>query len=74
MLLVDALAAGEAIVAHLRAEPAALEVAIAGSARRGKETVGDVDVVAASRDSGALSARLVAHPLVKRTLARGGTR
>ena len=74
VLLVDALAAGEAIVAHLRAEPAALEVALAGSARRGKETVGDVDVVAASRDPGALSARLVAHPLVQRTLARGGTK
>jgi DNA polymerase (family X) len=74
VLLADALAAGEAIVAHLRAEPAALEVAIAGSARRGRETVGDLDVVAASRDPAALSARLAAYPLVARTIARGSTK
>jgi DNA polymerase (family 10) len=74
VLLADALATGEAIVAHLRAEPAALEVAIAGSVRRGWETVGDLDVVAASRDPDALSARLAAYPLVARTIARGGTK
>ena len=74
VLLADALATGEAIASHLRAEPAALEVAIAGSVRRGEETVGDLDVVAASRDPGALSARLTAHPLVERTIARGGTK
>ncbi|WP_242340374.1 MULTISPECIES: DNA polymerase/3'-5' exonuclease PolX [unclassified Anaeromyxobacter] len=74
VLLVDALAAGAALLAHLRADPAAEEVALAGSTRRGKETVGDLDVVAASRDAAALAARLVAYPLVARTIARGGTK
>jgi DNA polymerase (family 10) len=74
VLLADALAVGEGIVAHLRGEPAALDVAVAGSTRRGKETVADLDVVAASRDPGALSARLVGHPLVARTLAKGDTK
>ncbi|WP_242345944.1 DNA polymerase/3'-5' exonuclease PolX [Anaeromyxobacter terrae] len=74
VLLADALATGEALLAHLREDPAALAVALAGSARRGKETVGDLDVVAASRDPGALSAQLVAYPLVARTIARGETK
>ncbi len=73
-LLADALAAGDAIVAHLRADPAALDVAVAGSTRRFRETVADLDVVAASRDPAALSARLASFPLVAETLARGGTK
>jgi DNA polymerase (family 10) len=73
-LLVHALAAGDAIVAHLRGSPAALDVAVAGSARRFRETVADLDVVAASRDPAALSARLSSFPLVAETLARGETK
>jgi DNA polymerase (family X) len=74
VLLADALEAGEAIVAHLRGAPAALEVALAGSARRGRETVGDLDVVAASTDPAAVTARFLAFPLVKQVLAQGDTK
>lgn len=74
VLLADALEAGDAILAHLRRSPAALEVRLAGSARRGKETVGDLDVVAASREPAALSAHLLAFPLVKDVIASGDTK
>ncbi len=73
-LLSDALEAADGLLAHLRASPAAVAVELAGSARRGREQVGDLDLVAASRDPAALSARLSAYPLVAETLASGGTK
>jgi DNA polymerase (family 10) len=74
VLLVDAREAGEAVVAHLRGASGALAVELAGSVRRGRETVGDVDVVTASREPETLSTRLRAYPLVAETLAQGGTK
>ncbi len=74
VLLVDALEAGEALLAHLSASPAARRVEIAGSARRFRETVGDLDLVAASDDPAALADRLAAFPLVAEVLARGETK
>jgi DNA polymerase (family X) len=74
VLLADALAAAEALLAYLRPFPAARAVELAGSARRAKETVGDLDVVAASDDPAALAAHLVAYPLVAETIARGDTK
>ena len=60
LLLSKALAAGEEIVAALRDHPAALRVELAGSARRGAETVKDLDIVAASSDPAALVAAFAA--------------
>jgi DNA polymerase (family 10) len=74
VLLADALADAEPLLAHLRGSPAALRVEIAGSARRMRETVADLDLVAASLDPAALSARLAEYPRVAETLARGGTK
>ncbi len=74
VLLADALELGERLVAHLRGSPAALGCELAGSARRGKETVGDLDLVAASRDPAALALHLLRFPLVEETLARGDTK
>jgi DNA polymerase (family 10) len=73
-LLSDALEAAEALLAHLRASPAAERVEIAGSARRFRETVADVDLVAASRDPAALVERFVAFPQAAEVLARGETK
>jgi DNA polymerase (family X) len=56
MLLSKALGVGEELVAALREHPAALRVELAGSARRGADTVKDLDIVAASSDPEALSA------------------
>jgi DNA polymerase (family X) len=73
-LLVEALAEAEPLLAHLRGSPAALRVELAGSARRMRETVADVDLVAASLEPALLSERLAAYPRVAEVLARGGTK
>jgi DNA polymerase (family 10) len=72
--LAEAVPAGEALAAWLREEPAALRVELAGSARRGRETVGDLDLVCASRDPAAVARRLLAYPGTAETIAQGGTK
>jgi DNA polymerase (family 10) len=73
-LLAEAVEVGERILAHLDGSPACLDRDLAGSARRGKETVGDLDLVAASADPSALSERLVRFPGVAEVVARGETK
>jgi DNA polymerase (family X) len=55
MLLSKALAVGDELVAGLRDHPAALRVELAGSARRGADTVKDLDIVVAAADPKALA-------------------
>jgi DNA polymerase (family 10) len=55
MLLSKALAVGDELVAALRDHPAALRVELAGSARRGADTVKDLDIVVAAADPRALA-------------------
>jgi DNA polymerase (family X) len=74
VLLAVALETGDALVRHLAASPAVERVELAGSARRFRETVADVDLAAASRDPAAVVERLLAFPLVAETLARGPTK
>ena len=74
VLLADALAQAEPLLAWLRAAPGSPRVELAGSARRMRETVADLDLVAASDDPAALSARLASGPGVAEVLARGGTK
>src|SRR5918999_4217194 len=54
ILLSQALAVGEELVAALRDHPAALRVELAGSARRMADTCKDLDIVVAASDSAAL--------------------
>lgn len=49
-------------------------VAIAGSYRRRRETVGDIDILAACHDGKSVMAALVAHDAVEEVLSRGSTR
>ena len=63
VLLSDALPVAESLAADLRAHPAAVAVAVAGSARRLAETCKDVDIIATARDPQALATALVEHPL-----------
>ncbi|MGB8932083.1 MAG: DNA polymerase/3'-5' exonuclease PolX [Anaeromyxobacteraceae bacterium] len=73
-LLSEASAIAERIVAHLRSSPATIQCELAGSARRGRETVGDLDVVVASQEPGAVSAHFLALPGIAETLGHGETK
>lgn len=72
--LSDAREIGEHLVRHLRATGAAEQVELAGSARRWKETVGDLDVVAGSHHPELLSDALAAFPGVEAVVAKGDTK
>lgn len=72
-LLADALESGGKLLSHLQASPAALRADLAGSLRRWRETVGDLDLVAATEDPAALSEHAAAYPLVEEVLGRGDT-
>ena len=58
VLLHRALNIGDAIVAELRAHPAAERVELAGSARRQADSVKDLDIIATASDPGALARAL----------------
>lgn len=70
----EALPLAEALVAGLRELPGVERAAWAGSLRRGRDTVKDVDLVAAARDGEAVTAAFAAHPLVRDVLMQGPTR
>ncbi|MDX6689137.1 MAG: polymerase [Solirubrobacteraceae bacterium] len=58
VLLNRALDLGEEIVAGLRAHPSAERVELAGSARRGADSVKDLDIIATASDPAALTSAL----------------
>jgi DNA polymerase (family 10) len=63
-----------AIAAELSVHPAAVKVSIAGSARRYRETVRDLDLIATASDTGALLDAFCSAPWVVEVAARGGTK
>jgi DNA polymerase (family 10) len=65
VLLHRALDAGEAIVAALRAHPAAERVELAGSARRRVDAVKDLDIIATASDPAALTSALGGLPEIE---------
>jgi DNA polymerase (family 10) len=72
-VLIDvAMEVAEEIVAAL--SPLAERCEYAGSLRRFKETIGDVDILAAATDSGPLMDAFAALPLVAEVTARGDTK
>jgi DNA polymerase (family 10) len=64
MLLSKALAVGEELVAILREHPSALDVELAGSARRWADDVKDLDIVAASSAPDELVTAFCASPAI----------
>ncbi|MFS8665179.1 MAG: DNA polymerase/3'-5' exonuclease PolX [Limnochordales bacterium] len=69
-----ALPIAQQLVKALAALPAVQRIAVAGSLRRGRETVGDLDIVASSSDPAAVMDAFVALPGVEQVLARGETK
>lgn len=59
---------------HLSACPELQRLEFAGSFRRGKETVGDLDLLVLATDGAAVMDRLAGFPQVAQVIARGGTK
>jgi DNA polymerase (family X) len=73
-LLGKALPAVHRVVAELQAHPAADQVSEAGSVRRRRETVRDLDLIATSSDAPALIAAFCEATWVSEIVARGDTK
>ncbi len=72
--LVAAAQYATALVAWMRKAPGVGEVAAAGSLRRARETVGDLDLLACAPDGGAVCRHLLDYPEVAQVRAAGDTR
>jgi DNA polymerase (family 10) len=64
----------EPLIAYLRATPGVGKVVIAGSFRRMRETVGDLDVLATAQPSSKVMERFVRYEEVREVLSHGDTR
>ena len=69
-----ALPAAEAIVERLRSVSGVTQIEYAGSLRRGQETIGDIDILAATSDPDALRDAFTTHHDVDQVLAAGETK
>lgn len=70
----DALAAAEPILDGLRTHPKVIRCSTAGSLRRSKEVIGDIDFLASSKQAEAVIASFVAQEGVQSVSARGETK
>ncbi|MCP3902847.1 MAG: DNA polymerase/3'-5' exonuclease PolX [Planctomycetes bacterium] len=64
----------ESIVERLRAVPGAGRVQYTGSLRRGRETIGDIDILATAREPEKLAESFTTMPGVAKVLAAGRTK
>ncbi|HYM33090.1 MAG TPA: DNA polymerase/3'-5' exonuclease PolX [Candidatus Cybelea sp.] len=74
MLLAVAKAEADALVAYLRQAPGIDQVIVAGSYRRARETVGDLDILATAKASAKVIAHFATYDRVRDVLASGPTR
>jgi DNA polymerase (family X) len=73
-LMSDALPVARALLAHLKESPLVRRASIAGSLRRRREIVRDVDLLASSDDARAVMDHFTRGPRVKEILAKGETK
>lgn len=64
----------EALLAWLKADPAVQEAVVAGSLRRARATVGDIDLLAVSDRGTAVTRRFAGYPQFREVLAQGTKR
>ena len=73
-LLNDALKLAEPLLEHLRAHPDVIRCSIAGSSRRWKEVIGDIDFLASSRQPLEVIEFFSQQPAVLDVIAKGDTK
>jgi DNA polymerase (family 10) len=73
-LLVEAERYVRPLLAFLQGAPGVLRLEAAGSYRRRKETVGDIDLLAAADEPGPVMERFLAYPQVEKVLGTGDTK
>lgn len=73
-LLSVALAAAGPLLDELRAHPAVIRCSAAGSLRRSKEVIGDIDLLASSKRPGEVIGFFVQQPGILKVLAQGDTK
>ena len=64
----------QTLVAHLRGSRSVKQIEVAGSYRRGRETIGDLDILVDSSEPDAVMDRLGAFETTAEVLARGDTK
>src|SRR3712207_2298216 len=74
MLLDEATVLAASMLHFVRSHPSTVQAEVAGSLRRQKETIGDLDLVAASTDQRALADAFAGAPFVDEVLAHGPTK
>ncbi len=72
--LAEAKVFADAVIQHLRAVPELHQIEVAGSFRRRKETVGDLDVLVTCDQSAPVMDRLAEYSAVRDVLVRGDTK
>jgi len=70
----EAAVIADEVIAYLRKAPGVGRVSAAGSLRRMKETVGDIDILACGKDGSKIIRHFTRHPGAVRVLAEGGTK
>src|ERR1700740_3345298 len=73
-LLSEATIMMEQILEHFRDHPDVSQISSAGSLRRSKETIGDLDVLIATKNPKSITEFFVTFPLIERVLAKGETK
>jgi DNA polymerase (family 10) len=74
LLLPDADTHARAIIAHLQAGGGLTDLEVAGSYRRRRETIGDLDVLATATDHQRIIERFTGYGQVAKVVSRGDTR
>jgi len=74
MLLNEAETQATAVVAYLQAGGAVRQIAVAGSYRRRRETIGDLDILVTSDDGARAMERFVGYGEVANVVSKGDTR
>ncbi|MEK9140903.1 MAG: DNA polymerase/3'-5' exonuclease PolX, partial [Nitrospirota bacterium] len=64
----------EALIAYLKESPGVKQVVAAGSYRRAKETIGDLDILVTAASNSPVMDRFVSYPEVEEILAQGATK